>query len=128
MTSRLQICACYLEKPPSSAIGVVNEVCSWNLVGSLTKPHNRAILFPSLEERTAKCDGCEVADFSSCQQWTCRSNQSLPCKLLIVVPSCAWNTHLKYEITSQLNLRSWLLCYFNFRAILSAFVATRIVP
>ena len=23
---------CYLEKPPSSAIGVVNEVCSWALV------------------------------------------------------------------------------------------------
>lgn len=38
------------KKPPSSAIGVVNEVCSRALVGSLTKPQNRATLFPSLKK------------------------------------------------------------------------------
>lgn len=47
----LQICAYLLErkkKNQSSAIGVLNEVCSWALVGSLTEPQNKAILFPSL--------------------------------------------------------------------------------
>lgn len=29
---KFQICACCLEKPPSSAMGVVNEVCSRALV------------------------------------------------------------------------------------------------
>lgn len=57
---RLQICACCLEKPPSSAIGVVNEVCSRALVGSLTKAQNGAIPF-------TRGVRCEVADFSSCQ-------------------------------------------------------------
>lgn len=33
------------EKPPSSAIEVVNEVCSQALVGSLTKAQNRTIPF-----------------------------------------------------------------------------------
>lgn len=51
------------------------------------------LLFP--QERTGELDGCESADFSSCQEQTRGSNQPLPCScltLLIGAPFCAWRT------------------------------------
>ena len=119
------------EKPPSSAVGVVNEVCSWALVGSLTKPQNGSDplpLPPRWKNWGGGGGGSEMA-----VNWPIslpvRNSEQPACAMQLLTPfNCGSSQCSEYKWTliypTPSHVSLWIVMnYSYFETFLSAFPA-----